>query len=65
MARNVPLGCRSLKISVDFSEKPGIIITVRMKNMSNTEMQNVIGMMLVVVGLSVFVVLTQILDVIQ
>lgn len=33
--------------------------------MSNTEMQNVIGMMLVVVGLSVFVVLTQILDVIQ
>jgi hypothetical protein len=33
--------------------------------MSNTEMQNVIGMMLVIVGLSVFVVLTQILDVIQ
>lgn len=33
--------------------------------MSNTEMQNIVGMMLVVVGLSVFVVLTQILDVIQ
>ena len=33
--------------------------------MSNTEMQNVVGMMLVIVGLSVFVVLTQILDVIQ
>lgn len=33
--------------------------------MTNTEMQNVIGMMLVIVGLSVFVVLTQILDVIQ
>jgi bacteriocin-like protein len=36
-----------------------------MKNMSNTEMQNIVGMMLVIVGLSVFVVLTQILDVIQ
>lgn len=33
--------------------------------MTNLEMQNVIGMMLVIVGLSVFVVLTQILDVIQ
>lgn len=33
--------------------------------MTNTEMQNLIGMMLVIVGLSVFVVLTQILDVIQ
>jgi hypothetical protein len=33
--------------------------------MSNTEMQNIVGMMLVIVGLSVFVVLTQILDVIQ
>ncbi len=33
--------------------------------MSNTEMQNLVGMMLVIVGLSVFVVLTQILDVIQ
>jgi len=59
------VGCWCLKISVDFSEKPGIIIYVRMKNMSNTEMQNIVGMMLVIVGLSVFVVLTQILDVIQ
>lgn len=33
--------------------------------MTNTEMQNLVGMMLVIVGLSVFVVLTQILDVIQ
>ena len=33
--------------------------------MSNTEMQNLVGMMLVIVGLAVFVVLTQILDVIQ
>ena len=33
--------------------------------MNNTEMQNLVGMMLVIVGLSVFVVLTQILDVIQ
>lgn len=33
--------------------------------MTNLEMQNLVGMMLVVVGLSVFVVLTQILDVIQ
>lgn len=33
--------------------------------MSNLEMQNIVGMMLVIVGLSVFVVLVQILDVIQ
>ena len=33
--------------------------------MTNLEMQNLVGMMLVIVGLSVFVVLTQILDVIQ
>lgn len=33
--------------------------------MSNQEMQNVIGMSLLVVGLALFVVLTQILEVIQ
>jgi len=33
--------------------------------MTNLEMQNLIGMMLVITGLAVFVVLTQILDVIQ
>lgn len=33
--------------------------------MTNLEMQNLIGLMLVATGLSVFVVLTQILDVIQ
>ena len=33
--------------------------------MTNLEMQNLIGMMLVITGLAVFVVLTQIMDVIQ
>lgn len=33
--------------------------------MTNLEMQNLVGMMLVITGLSVFIVLTQILDVIQ
>lgn len=33
--------------------------------MRNEELQNIIGMSLVIVGMAVFVVLTQILDVIQ
>ena len=33
--------------------------------MSNAEMQNLVGMMLVITGMAVFIVLTQILDVIQ
>ena len=33
--------------------------------MSNTELQNLVGMMLVITGMAVFIVLTQILDVIQ
>lgn len=33
--------------------------------MTNTELQNLIGMSLVITGMAVFVVLTQILEVIQ
>ena len=33
--------------------------------MTNAEMQNIIGMALVIVGLGLFIVLTQILEVIQ
>ena len=33
--------------------------------MSNAEMQNLVGMMLVITGMAVFIVLTQILEVIQ
>ncbi len=50
---------------VDFPQEYGIIIYERMIEMTNLEMQNLIGMMLVITGLAVFVVLTQILDVIQ
>ena len=50
---------------LDFLDRYGIIIVERMIKMTNTEMQNLIGMMLVITGMAVFIVLTQILDVIQ